>query len=437
MISPSPIPSTVSAPDSEISRIPPEQIAATLAAAFQEGVFTEDDDTVLFYDTDRLRARIADLQSAFPVSTLHAIAVKANPTIALLKLAASLGIGAEIASSGELAIVDAAGLNPRTLVFDSPAKTEREIRHATQLPLLLNANSSAELHRIADIGPTRARIGLRINPLVGMGTIDHTSTATFGSKFGVPIDIARAVVQDYVSRGGRLDALHVHVGSQGMSIQQLVSACGSVYALFCELREPLPELSMLDIGGGLSVSYGNEATAHTFGEYAQALRTSIPGLWSPDITLATEFGRSLHANNGWVASRIEYVLRDQNRNGTLVTHVGADLFVRAAYRPDVWSHEVFVLAPDGRLRTGENVLFSVAGPLCFSGDYIARNASIPSDVAPGDFLIVRDTGAYTSSMWSIYNSRQMPKSVGYSAESGFHTLTHRETLSSVVSRWSA
>ena len=416
----------------------PEEISLTLQRAVLAGVFDAEDDSVLFYDLARFQARLDEVRAAFPAGTLHTLAVKANPTVALLRMAASAGLGVEVASSGEFALAEAAGIDPAAVVFDSPAKTEREIRSAVSRPLLLNANSRAELRRIAEVAAGgRARIGVRVNPGIGLGSIDHTSTATRGSKFGVPIGEVRDVVAEFQQLGGRLEALHVHVGSQGMSLEQLVESDAAVYDLLVELRATVPTLTVLDLGGGLPVSYRGDQVAPTHSEYATALRGAVPELWDGDLSLVTEFGRSLHANNGWVASRVEYVLGEASGSErTIVTHVGADLFVRAAYRPEVWQHELLVATPEGELRGGESTPFSVAGPLCFSGDYVARDIRLPAGTRTGDFLVVRDTGAYTSSMWSVYNSRQLPKSVGYGAASEFVPLTRREPLGTVVDRWS-
>ncbi|MDR1188998.1 MAG: hypothetical protein LBK95_16375 [Bifidobacteriaceae bacterium] len=429
-----PVPSVVG----RTRRIEPEEYAAVVAAAIQADVFGPDDDAVLFYDLDRLGDRIAELQDAFPAQTLHALAVKANPSIGLLRKAAAAGMGAEVASAGELALAEAAAIDLALTVFDSPAKTEREIEAALRRPLLLNANSGAELQRIAacSTGP-RARVGLRVNPTIGAGTIGRTSTATRRSKFGVPISAVRSVVAEYCRQGGRLDAPHVHVGSQGMSLEQLVAACGSVYRLFTELRETIPSLKILDIGGGLPVAYRDGHAAPSHAEYAAALRRTIPELWSSDLSLITEFGRSMHANNGWVASRIEYALDDDAQGGTLITHVGADLFVRTAYQPGVWQHEVLVLTGDGQLRTGDTSPFNVAGPLCFSGDYLGRDVPLPVSVMPGDHLVVGHAGGYTVAMWSTYDSRQIPKSMCYIDVPSFALLAERESLATIVSRWKA
>lgn len=420
-------------------RVGQAEVAAVLSRALNADIFGPEDTAVAFYDVDGFLADIDALTQCFPVGTLHALAVKANPLVELLKIAAGAGMGVEVASRGELHLATAACIPPERIVFDSPAKTVLDIVDALRQPMLMNANSGIELLRIAELTSenSKARVGLRVNPNTGAGAIEHTSTATRGSKFGVPIEAARETVATYLAAGGRLDALHVHVGSQGMSVDQLVAACATTYELFQTLQTAVPTLSTFDIGGGLPVAYASSQTAPTFATYATALKQRIPDLWTGDVALVTEFGRSLHAHNGWVASKIEYLLPDgDGTGGTLVTHVGADMFVRPSYRPDVWGHEFFVASGEGEIRFGDPANFSIAGPLCFSGDYLAREAILPGDVQPGDFLIVRDAGAYTSSMWSVYNSRQLPKTVGYHGDGDLFELGSRETLDGIVGRWS-
>lgn len=418
------------------NRIANHEISIVIEQARAAGVFDLDDTAVAFYNVDRFIEGIASLKEHFPPSALHTIAVKANPLIALLKLAAALGLGAEVASQGELELAREANIDYERVVFDSPVKTPREIRRALSRPLLLNANSEAELHRILGLitPASSARIGLRVNPLVGFGEIDATSTATYGSKFGVPLPYVDDALAPYLAGGGRLDALHVHIGSQGMSLEQLVAACVTAYDLFVRIRSSIPTLTTLDIGGGLPVSYSSSQFSPSFEAYASALHTAVPGLWSRDLSVVTEFGRALHANNGWVASRIEYILAERS-DRTLVTHVGADMFLRTCYQPDLWGHEFLVTSESGEVRTGDFVPWQIAGPLCFSGDFLARDAQLPSNLKVGDLLVVRDTGAYTSSMWSVYNSRQMPKTIGYRSSEGFSLLGAREDIADIIRRW--
>jgi diaminopimelate decarboxylase len=178
-------------------------------------------------------------------------------------------------------------------------------------------------------------------------------------------------------------------------------------------------IELFDLGGGLPVDYAGGAGAPGFSEYAAALKQRAPELFADAAPcgpkrLATEFGRSLSAKIGWVASRVEYTKTSGERR-IAVIHAGADLFVRAAYLPEVWSHRVTVHDPSGAPKEGPLEAWDVAGPLCFSGDLIARDRALPA-IAPGDIVVVHDAGAYTLSMWSRYNSRRAPAVYGHEGD---------------------
>lgn len=150
--------------------------------------------------------------------------------------------------------------------------------------------------------------------------------------------------------------------------------------------------------------------------------------------MITEFGRHIHAPCGLAASRVEYVKDIGDGRRAAVIHLGADMFLRECYNPDDWPHEISLTDKDGLQKSGPLASVDVAGPLCFSGDYLARDLSLP-EVAPGDWLIIHDVGAYTFSMWSRYNSRFMPIILGH--ENGdFRVLKPRETLQDIVAFWS-
>ena len=113
------------------------------------------------------------------------------------------------------------------------------------------------------------------------------------------------------------------------------------------------------------------------------------------------------------------------------------MFVRETYRSDDWYHDINVCDSTGRLRTGQEATYHIAGPLCFSGDYIRRNVKLPADVCEGDYVLIHDTGAYTFSMWSLYNSRQFPVILGYEeAGKAFHRLRHRQSEDDIAKFWS-
>jgi diaminopimelate decarboxylase len=420
-------------------RLSSSAMAEVLSRALSEHVIEGSGETTVFLDLSRLQSSINELKAAFPATALHAIAVKANPTVDVLKQVRLAGCGCEVASIGELELAGAAGFPPEAIVFDSPVKTLEELRHALKLGIGINANSLGELDRIAHLYPSRgsqSRIGVRINPETGKGSIDTTSVATHSSKFGVPLEKNRNDLLRAFSTHKWLSGVHVHIGSQGMSREQLLDGVGTVYDFFLQARRSA-EVSFFNIGGGLPAKYRESDKPIRFDEYAHLLKSRCPELFSPSVSLVTEFGRSLHAHCGWVASKIEYRVEGSDGIPTLLVHVGADMFVRKAYRPDDWHHDISVCDSNGQLRTGTSRTFRVAGPLCFAGDYLDRNVSLPEDVTDGDFVIVHDAGAYTFSMWSLYNSRQFPPIIGYEG-SGVHfrCLRNRQPVEEIVRFWS-
>jgi diaminopimelate decarboxylase len=421
------------------ARLDAISLADTLARAIADGVFGTSDDAVVFYDLSRLDDVLRSLDVAFPPNTLHAVAVKANPAVEVLKRLRTAGHGAEVASIGEIELALAAGFPVDKIVFDSPVKTLAELDTALTLGLRVNANSLSELARIESLYlplASRSIVGVRINPEVGSGSIAATSVAVPYSKFGVSLRERREALMRAFSEYRWLQALHVHIGSQGMSLPQLLDGVGSVYEFFLDLSQR-EGIHRFNIGGGLPAKYRDSDAPPAFDEYALALRQRCPQLFRADVELVTEFGRAIHASCGWVASKVEYVIDHDDGTRTLFLHVGADMFLRKAYRPDDWHHDITICDSHGQLRTGLMQEARVAGPLCFAGDYLARNVLLPTDVREGDWAVIHDAGAYTFSMWSMYNSRQFPAIVGYEANGhNFQRLRSRQPISDIVTFWS-
>ncbi len=171
-------------------------------------------------------------------------------------------------------------------------------------------------------------------------------------------------------------------------------------------------------------------------QYLAMLQTSCPELFNGQFRLITEFGRYIYANAGWAASKVEYVKREPAYN-IIITHIGADLLLRKCYNPQDWHHHITVVDKNGTLKTGTDTnKYIVAGPLCFAGDIIARDLELPV-VEEGDYILIHDTGAYTLSMWSRYNSRQIPKVIGYTGEiHDFEIIKERETKEDLFDFWS-
>jgi len=402
-------------------RCPVDDVARVLPLARRAGAWGPHVRAALFHDLDRLEARVDAIHRAGPEGALHAIAIKANPLVELLRRVVARGAGLEAASWEEVTVALAAGCPADRIVFDGPAKTDQELRQALELGVWLNADSAEELARLEALGaPGRARVGLRVNPQLGAGAIAITSTVSRGATFGVPIDEAPALLDRYPFVTG----LHVHTGSQGVGLE-LIAAAARATATLAEERG----LSWVDVGGGLPVRYtATDPEPPTVEAWGEVLR-DLPA--SPKVL--TELGRAIHAGTGWALSRIEAV-KELDGVPTLVVHLGADFLLRRVYRAEDWDHEMVVLDPDGRPRGGALRPTHIAGPLCFSGDRLARERPMPS-ARPGDLLLIRDTGAYTLAMWSRHCSRGLPATWGYRAD-GVEKLHAGETAEEVARFWS-
>lgn len=405
------------------SRVPVEAVAPVLAAARQRGAWSDTSTAALFHDLDRLEGHVGLLASAFPDDAVHGVAIKANPLVEVLAVLVRAGVGLEAASWEEVCLAVAAGCPGERIIFDGPAKTDAELRDALELGVWLNVDNADELERLRVLGaPGRARIGIRVNPGVGAGRIGITSTVGRSSKFGVPLDRAADLVRRYPFVTG----LHVHTGSQGVGLALLSAAARATAEVAVEL-----DLDWLDVGGGLPVRY-TAADPEPPDVAAWAAAVADTPAWGR-LRLLTELGRSLHAGCGWAISRIEAV-KEVDGRPSITVHLGADFLLRRVYAPEDWDHELVVLDPEGRPRMGTPRPTTVAGPLCFSGDLLARERALPA-AQPGDLLLIRDVGAYTLSMWSRHCSRGLPPVWGHRG-SDLVPLFAGEQPADVVRFWS-
>ncbi|MFG2307806.1 diaminopimelate decarboxylase [Streptomyces sp. NPDC048566] len=398
-------------------------------AAVEQGLITPEQPVVALLDAAGIRESAAALRAAFDAVTvpgtpvLHAFAVKAAPLVPVLRLLAEEGVGAEVASPGELALARAAGLPPDRTVLDSPAKTAAELREALALGIAVNADNPQELDRIDALvrsAPTGSPIGLRVNPQVGGGSIGALSTATATSKFGVALrdDGAREwIVRTYADRPW-LTRLHAHSGSQGVPLSLMARGVAETYALAEEINRHAGrrQVDTIDIGGGLPVNFDSDATAPTYAQYARLLAEAVPGLFDGRYGLVTEFGRSLLAKHGTVLARVEYAKRAGGR-AIAVTHAGVQVAARTVYAPGAWPLRIAAYDAKGRPKTGPDVVQDIAGPACFAGDLLAEGRALPL-LAQGDLAAALDTGAYYFAHHYAYNSLTRPGVYGYAPAGG-------------------
>ncbi|MEU1279628.1 diaminopimelate decarboxylase [Streptomyces sp. NPDC005805] len=391
----------------------PELRDRAVRAAVEQGLLSDEQPVTALVDVAGVRASAAGLREAFAAVTdapvLHAFAVKASPLVPVLALLAAEGIGAEVASPGELELARAAGLPPERIVLDSPAKTTAELREALALGVAVNADNAQELARLDALltaAPSASPIGLRVNPQVGGGSIGALSTATATSKFGFALGDpgARAALVRAVLDRPWVTRLHIHSGSQGVSLSRMADGVRAVHALAEEINAAAAHrrIDTLDIGGGLPVNFASDEHTPTHHEYARRLAEEVPGLFDGSFGLVTEFGRSLVAKHGLVLARVEYAKTSGGRP-IAVTHAGVQVATRTVYDPASWPLRILAYDADGLPRTGPPVEQDVAGPACFAGDLIAERRALPP-LEQGDVVAALDTGAYYFASHYGYNS---------------------------------
>ncbi|MET7455119.1 diaminopimelate decarboxylase [Streptomyces sp. NPDC005574] len=416
-------------------------------AAVEQGLLAPGAPIVGLLDVTGIRESAAELTAAFDAVVapgtpmLHAFAVKATPLVPVLRLLHEEGIGAEVASPGELALARSAGLPPSRTVLDSPAKTPAELREALALGIAVNADNPQELDRIDALmrsATSRSPLGIRVNPQLGGGSIEALSTATAISKFGVALRDEGArewVVRAYLDRPW-LTRLHAHTGSQGIPLSLMARGAAETYALAEEINRRVgrPQIDTIDIGGGLPVNFGSDATAPTYGQYARLLREAVPGLFDGRYGLVTEFGRSLLAKHGTVVARVEYAKHAGGRP-VAVTHAGVQVAARTVYVPEAWPLRIAAYDAKGRPKSGPGVVQDIAGPACFAGDLLASGRELPL-LEQGDHAAALDTGAYYFAHHYAYNSLARPGIYGFVADGAggvaFATVREQQTVREIV-----
>jgi len=431
-------------------------IPVVLAKAVREGVLgtATGQPAALFYDVDAYRSTLQGLNAAFGEHFVHCKAVKSNPLAWAMRESVSQGLGLECASLNEVMHSLRSGAPAEHVIFDSPCKTRADIKICLELGVHINCDNLDELERVIEArselleegGTTSATVGVRINPLLGMGQIAALSVSNVESKFAVPLtDDNRTRLLSYFKEHPWLCCIHVHVGSQGCPLSMLADGAKIAVDLADEIdvQAGRQQVSIVDIGGGLPVNFEDARTSPNFFHYAQALADVPSSLFSNKTRkIFTEFGRAIDAKVGWFASEIEYVKQAGPQKKVAIIHGGSDVFVRECYAPTDFEKRVSAFRKDGMALTDTTQLFDIAGPLCFGGDKVRRDIQF-ANVSEGDYVVVHDTGANCLSLFSRHCSRGAPPVLGYwrddSAEDGFalSVIKEGEEVDDVLSFWGA
>jgi diaminopimelate decarboxylase len=335
-------------------------------------------------------------------------AMKANSNLAILDLLARAGAGFDIVSGGELLRVIAAGGDPGKTIFSGVGKTVEEMKLALEKGILcFNVESIPELHRLNEVAGAlgkRAPVSLRVNPNVDAKTHPYIATGLKANKFGVAFDDALATYRAAAALP-HLDVVGIdcHIGSQLLDDAPLLEALDKLIELTDTLAGEGIHLHHLDIGGGIGVDYGAEGDKPPVpvGDYLGRLFKRIDA-WRAErydgkpIKVIFEPGRSIVANAGVLLTAIEYLKPGVEKNFCIVDAAMNDLMRPALY--EAWMG-VQPVAP----RDGAKTTYDVVGPVCESGDWLARERALA--VEPGDVLAIMTAGAYGMTMASNYNTR--------------------------------
>ncbi|MBI2896822.1 MAG: diaminopimelate decarboxylase [Deltaproteobacteria bacterium] len=378
------------------------------------------------YSTATLLRHLEAFDAAFAARPhLVCYSVKASSNLAVLHLLGEHGAGMDVVSIGEIHRTRLAGVPGSRVVFSGVGKQAHEIEAALDADLrMINVESEPELdlvERVAEHAGKRARIAIRVNPEVDPRTHPYVATGLQESKFGVTSDLAEALyARAAASRWLDVVGIDCHIGSQLVDVEPFVDAVRRVAILARKLRDRGIAISQFDLGGGLGIAYreGTPAPPHP-SEYGKAVLEALDAEGCGDLEVVVEPGRAIVGNSGILLCRVLHLKRTPVR-----TFVVVDAGMNDLVRPALYGsfHEIRPV----RRGVGAPVEVDVVGPVCESGDFLARGWPLPLP-EPGDLLAVMSAGAYGFVMSSTYNSRPRPAEVLVDG-ARFRVVRDRETI---------
>ena len=382
------------------------------------------------YSYNTLLSHYRKLARAFsPLKPIICYSMKANSNLAILRALVKTGSGLDIVSGGELYKALLAGGDPKKIVYASVGKTEEEIRQAVARQILFfNVESLPELELInkvaGDLGVS-ASVALRINPDVEPKTHRYITTGKLTNKFGIDLDTAYSIFKNQAEFAHlKFNGLHMHIGSQIIDGAPHILAVKKMIGFIKRLKNEAINIQYLNIGGGLGIIYGKEKP-QTAEEFAGKM---LPLLKSTGLKIILEPGRFIAGPSGILVTRILYIKKTPLKNFIIVDAGMNDLI-----RPSLYGayHEILPLRKtrdEGR----ETIKVDVVGPICESGDFLAKDRELPK-FNEGDYLAVMSAGAYGFSMASNYNCRLKPAEVMVKGNK-FYTVRKRDSYLDLVKK---
>lgn len=379
------------------------------------------------YSLSHIRNQYSQLVKAMKdVSPLVCYSVKANSNKAILKELIGLGSGFDIVSGGELYRALKAGADASKIVFAGVGKTDSEIDYAIKEGILFfTVESEPEARRISERAQAlgmKARIAFRINPDVDPKTHKYISTGKMENKFGLDIDRTFQACEMAAGLPGiEVAGLHMHIGSQLLDAQPFADALKKVAPLCAELKKRMPSFKYIDIGGGLGIKYQPDHKPIAPTDFAATVLPHLKGL---GLKVVMEPGRFIVGNAGALVGRVLYV-----KDNPMKKFIVADTAMTDLIRPSLYQayHEVKAV----KLTAG-TVKGDLVGPVCESGDFIAKDRDLPA-MQQGDLLAILSAGAYGFAMSSNYNSRPRAAEVVVDGDA-YRLVRQRETMEDLILR---
>ncbi len=360
------------------------------------------------------------------VNPLICYAMKANGNLAVIKALLKEGAGIDIVSGGEFRKALKLRANPKKIVYASVGKTESEIELALRKGILLfNVESLPELEQINKVAKRlrkKAQAAIRINPDVEAATHQFITTGTLKNKFGIDLQSAQSILSAQKKFSNvRINGIHIHIGSQIVTSQPFINAIQKVIVFIENLRRQGIDVEYLDIGGGMGIIYKDES-AQTAQQFATAV---LPLLKKISCKIIMEPGRFIVGNAGIFVTKVLYVKDNGFKKFVIVDGGMNDLI-----RPSLYGayHEITPL----KQTTTEKEIVDVVGPICESGDFLAKERLLPK-VKQNELLAVMSAGAYGYSMSSNYNARGRVAEVMVKGKK-FYVVSKRETFDDLIRR---
>ncbi|MCY2967436.1 MAG: diaminopimelate decarboxylase, partial [Planctomycetota bacterium] len=387
------------------------------------------------YSKRTLLHHLNQIQQAFAaVEPVICYSVKANSNLGILKVMNDAGSSFDVVSGGELYRVKQAGADTSKVVFAGVGKTDEEIRFALENNVLMfNVESEAELDAIANVAQSLGKVGpvaLRLNPDIDAKTHAKTTTGKKGNKFGMDIERAEQLAEKVLAdKRLSLRGIHMHLGSPILTTEPYAQAVVKAAEVVAKFRARGHDTRWINLGGGFGINYRKQE-ALPASAYANVI---VPTVQKAECRLALEPGRFIVGNSGILVSQVIFTKREGGKLFVIQDAAMNDLVRPAMYDAfhRIWPVNATVPPPeDYEVEIPGCEATDVVGPICESGDYLAKGRSLPP-MQRGDLMCTFSAGAYGMAMSSNYNSR--PKACEVLVDGTSHRLVRRrETYEDLV-----